>query len=328
MNILVTGGAGFIGSNTIDVLNTQGHNITVIDNLSTGDILNLISVINIHTNNSFFSDDITNLKSMEKIFKEGKFDAVYHFAAHMNVRESVENPIEDANTNIIGSLNILECCRKYGVKKVIFSSSGGTVYGKADLLPTPVSYLDKKPICPYGIAKLTIENYMNYYRNTYGIETIILRYGNVYGERQNPKSEAGVVSIFLKQMFNGVNPVIFGNGKQTRDYIYISDVVKVNVDMLDTDIEEQSYSIGYDESNIFNVGTGVETSVNQLFDILNEFFDNKYIKIYNDAKIGELERSCLNSYEMHRLLKFYPNEMKSIKDGLKQLHNNINKFKF
>lgn len=328
MNILVTGGAGFIGSHTAEVLQSLGHKVFILDNFSTGSMENIQFLDEWRL---FYGVNICDYEAVDKVFNNIyniKFDVVYHFAAHMNVRESVENPISDAQTNIIGSLNILECCRKYGVKKVIFSSSGGTVYGRASIIPTPVSYMDKKPICPYGIAKLTIEHYMNYYRDTYGIETIILRYGNVYGERQNPKSEAGVVSIFLEQMFNGINPVIFGNGKQTRDYIYIGDVVKINVDILDFEMEEYSHTDAEngDIINTFNVGTGIETSVDQLFDILNELFDNKYVKMYNEAKVGELERSCLNSYEIHHNLKFYQNQMKSVKDGLKQLYNNINKF--
>ena len=321
MNILITGGAGFIGSHTFDVLKNKGHKITIVDNLSTGSLNNLTNEGDV----VFHKTDINCLPELAKHFKNGNFDAVYHFAAQMNVRKSVDEPDIDAYTNIIGSLNVFRCCKDYGVRNVIFSSSGGTVYGEANLYPTPISH-PTLPICPYGISKLSAEHYANYYRSTFGLKIIVLRYGNVYGERQNPKSEAGVISIFMEQMVNGKTPIIFGNGEQTRDYIYVGDVAKINYKMLMSDQFLNSSKNKLDWT--FNVGTGKETNVNRLFDYINDLTGNKLVKKYSEAKLGELQRSCLKCTETNRLLDLDPGQMITIKDGLRMsLKNQMGGFR-
>ena len=304
LNILVTGGAGFIGSHTVDALIKLGHSVTVVDNLITG------KQENINSRAQFINCDITNKRQIDRIFRYERypFDVVYHFAAHMNVRESVDDPVNDAEVNILGSLNVLNLCHKYNAKKLIFSSSGGTVYGQSDTLPTQ-EHFDLKPICPYGIAKVTIEKYMEYYRKAYGMDIVILRYGNVYGKRQNPKSEAGVISIFIDKMSNNENPIIFGDGKDTRDFIYIDDVVKVNIDVI-------GKTSGINDFYIYNVGTGHEISINWLFHIVNDNFGGKFEEIHTEAKYGEIKNSCL---DVSRLMKkFEIKNFTSIIDGIKK----------
>jgi UDP-glucose 4-epimerase len=278
MKILVTGGAGFIGSHIIDQLIDNGHEVIIIDNLSTG------KKENINKKAKFIKMDICNPK-VKAVFKKEKFDYVFHLAAQIDVRKSVEDPITDAKTNILGSLNILENCKNFGVKKVIFSSTGGAIYGDAEIIPTPETY-PEKPISPYGICKLSVEKYLYYYHQIFGLNYIALRYGNVYGPRQNSKGEAGVVAIFLDKILSGKQPVINGDGKQTRDYVYVEDVAGANMLALESD------KIG-----IYNVGTARETDVNKLFSILNNNFQNKIKEVHGEAKMGEQARSCL-SFEL------------------------------
>ena len=302
MKILVTGGAGFIGSNLVKGLletNEEKHEIVVIDNLSTGLKENLFSEAR------FYRIDIRNKEKVYDVFKVERPDIVFHLAAHINLRESVKNPIEDANINVIGSLNLLEASKEYGVKKFIFSSTGGAIYGDTDLLPTPET-IEPRPISPYGCAKLGIERYLYYYYVNYGLKYTSLRYSNVYGPRQNPKGEAGVVAIFINSMLQGKNPVIFGDGKQTRDFVYVSDVVRANllamkyIDVVDT----------------FNISTAVETDINKLFWIINGFFGNKYEEIHKDGMPGEQKRSCLSYEKAEKILGWKPEI--DIEEGLKK----------
>ncbi|HZY10966.1 MAG TPA: NAD-dependent epimerase/dehydratase family protein, partial [Bacteroidota bacterium] len=224
MNILVTGGAGFIGSHVADACISSGHSVFIIDDLSMGkrEYLN--------SNAKFLKMDIRDEKVRE-VFQKEKFDVLIHHAAQMDVRKSVDDPLFDASVNIVGTLNLLENCRSSGVRKFIFASTGGAIYGEQDYFPADETH-PVRPCSPYGVSKLSIEKYLNYYHVVYGLNYICLRYANVYGPRQNPHGEAGVVAIFTSKMLSGDQPVINGNGKQTRDYVYVEDVVRANLSAL------------------------------------------------------------------------------------------------
>ncbi len=272
MKILVTGGAGFIGSHITDAYINLGHSVTILDNFSSGKRENVnpkAKVIEADINDDNISD----------IFKNEKFDVISHHAAQMNVRVSVDNPKFDANTNIIGSINVFEAAKQSGVKKIIFASSGGTIYGEQEKFPADED--DRKAPCsPYGISKLSTEHYLFYYQSVYGIDRVVLRYGNVYGARQNPHGEAGVVAIFINKMLSGEQPIINGDGLITRDYIYIDDVVAANVKALDSEV-----------NGIYNVTTGVETDVNHIFRRLKELTASRSEEFHGPAKAGEQRRS-------------------------------------
>ncbi|MEA3506800.1 MAG: NAD-dependent epimerase/dehydratase family protein, partial [Elusimicrobiota bacterium] len=225
MKILVTGGAGFIGSHIADRLIKEGHSVVILDNLYSG------KRENINKDADFVKMDIRD-KEVEGVFKEHNFDAVFHLAAQMDVRKSVEDPVLDADINIIGGINILQNAVKYGAGKVVFASSGGVMYGEcADRYPVESEY--PNPLCPYGDSKLALEFYLNFYRDNYGLQSAALRFGNVYGPRQDPHGEAGVVSIFSGRMLKDEEIYIFGDGKQTRDYVYAGDVVDANIKVMD-----------------------------------------------------------------------------------------------
>ncbi len=273
--ILVTGGAGFIGSNLVDALVEQGHEVSVVDDLSSGDKTNL------NPRAKFFELSL-NDKKLSKVFVNQKPDAVFHLAAQIDVRKSVADPVWDAECNIIGSLKLLELCREHKTKKIIFSSTGGAIYGDTNQCPTPESHLEL-PISPYGIAKLTIEKYLNFYHLIHGLNYVALRYANVYGPRQNTKGEAGVVAIFCDRLLQGKNPTVNGDGSQTRDYVYVADVVAANL-----------LALNSDKLGIYNVGTGVETSVNDLASRLKQAADVDIELNYGPAKAGEQQRSCLD----------------------------------
>ncbi len=296
MKILVTGGAGFIGSHIVDKYIELGHKVVIIDNLSTG------LLENINPSAKFYEIDI-NDDDILKIFEEEKFDIVSHQAAQMNVRFSVDNPKYDAMANILGSINIFEASKLTNVKKIIFASSGGTIYGEQLTHPADEKH-QAEPCSPYGIAKLACEKYLMYYANNFNIKPIIFRYGNVYGPRQNPKGEAGVVAIFLGKMLNNEQPIINGDGTITRDYIYISDVIEANLLPLNFDIE-----------GIYNIGTGVETDVNEIFDLSKELTNSNCQRFHGEQKIGEQKRSCI-SYD--KLLREYNWKPKyDFRNGLK-----------
>ncbi len=245
MKCLVTGGAGFIGSHLVDALLKQGHKVVVVDNLSTGVKKNL------NQSAIFYKADILGSK-VGAIFKREKPEIVFHLAAHIEARESVKNPIFDAKINILGSINILENCRKYGMERVVFISSGGEIYGGAEVIPTPET-CPLNPISPYGVAKLAVEKYLYSYCKMYGINSIVLRLANVYGPRQNPNGEAGVVAIFINKMLHNEQPFIHGDGRQTKDYIYIADVVEAIMLVMNKGIKTP-----------VNVATGKETSVRNI----------------------------------------------------------------
>ena len=297
MKILVTGGAGFIASQIADAYINKGYQVHILDNLSTG------FEKNINPKAHFIKSDISYPAILD-IFKKEKFDVVNHHAAQIDVRKSVNDPIFDANTNILGTINLLQACIKTGVKKFMFASTGGAVYGEQEYFPADEKH-PTNPVSPYGITKLAIEKYLFFYKNEYGLNHTILRYANVYGPRQNPFGEAGVVAIFTSKLLKNENPIINGDGKQTRDYVFVEDVVKANVVTLN------SLS-----SNIYNIGTGIETSVNQLFEKLNEIAGSKAVEKHGPSPKGEQARSVITSDKLFNEFHWKPSV--KIGEGLRK----------
>ncbi|TET51654.1 MAG: NAD-dependent epimerase/dehydratase family protein [Actinomycetota bacterium] len=296
MKILVTGGAGFIGSNVADGLIKEGHEVIIVDDLSNG------REENISDKALFYQVDIRD-KKLEDVFKSEKPDVVIHNAAQLSVRVSVKNPLLDADINIVGGLKLINICQKYKVRKIIFASSGGTVYGEQQTFPADEDH-PLAPISPYGVAKLSTEHYLYYFHKAYGLEYISLRYGNIYGPRQDPHGEAGVVAIFSKKMLAGGTPLINGDGLQTRDYTFVGDVVKVNI-----------AAIKSDYTGPVNIGTGVETDVVTLFNILKDASGKDIEEIHGPAKAGEQMRSVLDNTLVKKVLGWEPEI--SIEEGLK-----------
>jgi len=297
LKILVTGGAGFIGSHIVDALIEKGHKVVVLDDLSSGSVKNLPRKIR------FIKLDVRS-NNLGTLFLEEHFDAVYHLAAQMDVRKSVADPKFDASVNIIGGLNLLECCAKYDVKKVIFASTGGAIYGEQDYFPADEKH-PLRPLSPYGVAKLSFEQYLFYYKEIYSIDYISLRFANIYGPRQNPHGEAGVVAIFTTKFLNGEKPVINGDGKQTRDYVYVGDIVDANIRALD-----------YPGTGIFNLGTGIESDVNILFRQIRDLTGSDCEEVHGPAKKGEQLRSVLDNSLAKDVLGWEPKI--SLKQGLKE----------
>lgn len=274
MKCLVTGGAGFIGSHVVDALTKAGHEVIIIDNLFTGNFTNIHS-------GCFVKRDITS--SIEEVFAKYKFDCVFHLAAQINLRHSIKDPLNDANINIIGSLNVLNNCVKYGIKRIIFSSTGGAIYSPEASLPCTETS-EAKPESPYGLAKQTVENYLEFYRKSFGLSYTILRYSNVYGPRQNAKGEAGVISIFIDNALQNKNLHIFGNGNQTRDFIYVDDVVQANMVAMNSQLD-----------GIYNVSTNTQTSVNEIADKIMVLTDTRGTVEYDTPIAGELLHTQLSS---------------------------------
>lgn len=297
MKILITGGAGFIGSNIADRYLELGHEVVIVDNLVTGQRENIPPAA------TFYVIDITD-KALAEVFEKERPDVVSHQAAQMDVRKSVADPIYDATVNVLGSLNVLENSVKHGVKKFIFASTGGAIYGEQDYFPADEEH-PLRPLSPYGITKLTTEKYLYFYQHTYGLKYTILRYANVYGPRQNPHGEAGVVAIFTTRMLKGEQPIINGDGLQTRDYTYVGDVVKAN---------ELALTGG--DNRIYNVGTGVETDVNTLFRLLRELTGANIKEVHGEAKPGEQRRSVLDNSRIRKELGWEPSV--TLEEGLRR----------
>jgi UDP-glucose 4-epimerase len=297
MKILVTGGAGFIASQIADAFINEGHEVHILDNLSTG------FEKNINKKAHFIKSDISSPSILE-IFTKEKFDVVNHHAAQIDVRKSVNDPIFDANTNILGTINLLQACIKTGVKKFMFASTGGAVYGEQEYFPADEKH-PTNPVSPYGITKLSIEKYLFFYKHEYGLNHIILRYANVFGPRQNPFGEAGVVAIFTNKLLRNENPIINGEGNQTRDYVFVEDVIRANV-----------LTLNSGSSGIYNVGTGIETSVNELFKKLNKIAGSIAIEKHGPAPKGEQLRSVITSEELLREFNWKPSVI--IDEGLKK----------
>jgi UDP-glucose 4-epimerase len=295
--ILVTGGAGFIGSHVADALVAAGYEVAVVDNLSTGrrefvPPAALFSPYDIKAQESF------------ALIVDWRPQVIIHHAAQMSVRLSVEDPVFDAQENIFGSLNLFQAAVQAGVKKVIFASTGGAIYG--DQAPIPAQETDKAmPECPYGVAKLAIEHYLHFYHREFGIVPISLRYANVYGPRQNGLGEAGVVAIFIEKLLAGQQPIINGDGLQTRDFVYVRDVVAANLQALE-----------YPEPGIFNIGTGLETDIRTIYLKLQEFTGSPLGPVHGPAKPGEQRRSALNAGLAREKLRWQPRV--NLDEGLSQ----------
>lgn len=297
MRILVTGGAGFIGSHIVDTYLNAGHDVIVVDDLSTGKRENL------NPKARFVQADILDPAVRQLIVQE-KIEVLNHHAAQMDVRRSVADPLFDARVNILGMLNLLEGAREAGVKKIVFASSGGTVYGEQETFPATEEH-STRPICPYGVSKRTGEHYLYFYHVEYRIPYIAFRYANIYGPRQDPHGEAGVVAIFTLRLLAGEQPIINGDGKQTRDYVFVGDVARANLAALQTDY-----------TGPLNIGTGSETDVNQLFDYLRQLTGSSALEVHGPAKSGEQRRSVLDWGWAQQLLGWQP-EMK-IEEGLRR----------
>ena len=276
MKVLVTGGAGFIGSHIVDAALSKGHDVVVLDNLSTGD------KTKVHSRARFVEGDVRDANFVNALFLEEKFDVVNHHAAQLDVRVSVASPAFDAEQNIIGSVNLLQAAATTGVERFVFASSGGTVYGEQQVFPADETH-STEPISPYGVSKLSVEKYLGYFAHQYGLRYVVLRYTNVYGPRQNSHGEAGVVAIFCDRMLRGEGVVINGSGEQTRDYVYVGDVAHANVLAMDY--------LKNHERGVFNVCTNTEVTVNQLFHTLNGLMENRFKEEHGPAKRGEQFRS-------------------------------------
>lgn len=287
MNILVTGGAGFIGSQIADAYIKAGHNVIIADNMSTG----VKEFINPKA--KFYELDIRGEKISE-VFENHKIDVINHHAAQIDLRKSVEDPKYDVDVNVNGSINLLQNAIKYGVKKFIFASTGGAIYGEHDYFPADEKH-PTRPYAPYGINKNTIEKYLFYYNHVYGLDYVVFRYANVYGPRQNPFGECGVVAIFTDKMLKGTLPLINGDGKQTRDYVYVGDVVKANV-----------LALNAKGPVTYNIGTSVETDVNYIFDKVNEYAGTGYKENHGPPKKGEQRRSVLSYEKIKKELGWEP----------------------
>ncbi len=289
---LVTGGAGFIGSNLVDKLIENGYEVVVIDNLVTGkkDYINPRA--------KFYNVDITSADEVESVFNQESvktsIDCVFHFAAQIDVYASVENPFFDNKVNLFGGINILESCRKNKVRKMIFASTGGAVYGDTEEIPTTED-TEPNPLSPYGIHKLAFEKYLNYYYKVYAHPYCILRLANVYGPRQYKGGETGVITNFIDNTVNNRQSILYGDGNQTRDFVYVDDVVKAFIK-----------GAKQDNIGVFNISTGVETRILDIINIIETVTEEKMNLCCKNFKPGEQQRSCLNFSRAEQILRWTP----------------------
>jgi UDP-glucose 4-epimerase len=295
VKILVTGGAGFIGSHIVDALVELGHEVAVVDNLATG------FERNINPRARFYRLSISD-RELAEVFERERPQIVNHQAAQTVVTRSVAEPIFDAEQNILGSLNVILNCLKFGVDKIVYASSGGAVYGEPEYRPVDESH-PVNALSQYGISKHTVEHYLQLYNMEHGLNYAVLRYANVYGPRQNPQGEAGVVAIFAGKMLRGEQPTIFGQGDKTRDYISVGDVVAANILAMQSGRNE-----------IYNIGTGIETSDQEMFDALAELLGYKGAPHYAPMRKGEVLRICLDCSRAERELGWQPRL--SLREGL------------
>ena len=287
MKVMVTGGAGFIGSHLVDRLIQDGHEAVVVDNLSTGKRK--------HVNRAarLYKLDVQSPR-LERVFRKERPSVWMHLAAQMDVRRSVEDPIFDAQSNILGTINVLEQAVRHGSRKVVFASSGGAIYGEQEVFPAPESH-PTRPLSPYGISKLAGEFYLAYYQQYSGIQYVSLRYSNVYGPRQDPHGEAGVVAIFTQKMLSGEQPIVNGTGRQTRDFVFVEDVVDAHLAVMGKDVQ-----------GCYNVGVGEETSINELFGMLADLTKSGSKQVHGPAKKGEQARSVVDSTKLRQELGWEP----------------------
>lgn len=297
MKVLITGGAGFIASHLVDAYIARGDEVVVVDNLVHG------KRERVSPHATFYEVDICS-PQLADVFAAERPDFVSHHAAQMDVRKSVEDPMFDASVNILGGINVLEQCRKFGVQHLIFASTGGAIYGELEQVPAPETH-PIRPISPYGASKFAFEIYLFLYRYNYGLDYTILRYANVYGPRQDPHGEAGVVAIFGNLMLNGKRPTIFGDGEQVRDYVYVSDVVAANL-----------LCGPHVSGEVFNIGTGIATSVNDLFRIMRDIIGFADDAHYAPPRLGELAVSALDATKARQKLGWQPRV--SLREGLER----------
>ncbi len=288
MKILVTGGAGFIASHVSEGYIRDGHSVVIVDDLSTGKRENLPSAA------KFFECDITNFAEMERIIADERPDFINHHAAQMDVRRSVREPLFDARVNIVGALGLLELAVKYKVRKVLYASTGGASYGEVETVPVDENH-PTRPICHYGVSKLTLERYLFLYKYLYGLNYTVMRYPNVFGPRQNPHGEAGVIAIFALQMLRGDQPTIFGDGSKTRDYVFIEDIVKANVALLEKG-----------DGEILNLGSGVPTSDFQIFELVRTATHFNGDPRYAPVRPGEVAHIALSGQRAHDIFGWAP----------------------
>jgi UDP-glucose 4-epimerase len=297
MKVLVTGGAGFIGSHVVDRCVAAGHEVAVVDNLATG------SRERVHPRAELHVTDVRD-PQLADVFRRERPSVVIHHAAQAEVRRSVEDPRFDADVNVLGAVNLFECCRRFDVMRVIYASSGGAAYGDTDVVPTPEDHV-ARPASPYGVSKVTAELYLGCWSQMYGISALVFRYANVYGPRQSPAGEAGVVAIFAHRLLSGEQVVINGDGLQTRDYVYVGDIADANIAGLER----------ADASGVVNLGTGVETSVVELYDRLRAVAGVDLAPRHGPAKLGEQRRSVLDISRANEVLGWRPRV--SLDEGLR-----------
>jgi UDP-glucose 4-epimerase len=274
--VFLTGGAGFIGSHVAEALVGAGHQVVILDDLSSGRKENVPAHAELHVM------DVRS-EAAARLLRERRVEILVHHAAQMDIRRSVEDPRFDADVNILGLLNLLEAARRGGVRQVVFASTGGAIYGEQEAHPADEAH-PERPVSPYGVSKLASERYLYFYHRQYGLDATCLRYANVYGPRQNPHGEAGVVAIFLHRLLRGEQPVINGDGRQTRDYAFVADVVRANL-----------AALGRSGFAVYNVGTGVETDVNSLFAVVHRAAGCGPAAVHGPAKPGEQQRSSISS---------------------------------
>lgn len=279
MRILVTGGAGFIASHIVDAYVERGHDVTVVDDLSSG------RRENVNPKAELIVADLRDPKTAASL-RDGKFDLLNHHAAQIDVRISVSDPAADAELNIVAALRLFQSQIDAGLKKIVFASSGGAAYGEPQYAPQDEKH-PVTPLSPYGCAKLAIDQYLHYFRVVHGVRAVSLRYGNVYGPRQRKDGEAGVIAIFAGALMEGATPRINGSGDQTRDYVFVDDVVRANMAASELDLD-----------GIYNVGTGVETSVNEIYTMLRDAIGSETEAEHGPAKAGEQQRSVLTAAKL------------------------------
>lgn len=299
MRILVTGGAGFIASHVVDAYVDSGHEVVIVDDLSRG------AKKNCNSRARVWVADIRDRTAIDQIFMEEKPEIVNHHAAQMDVRRGVREPLFDAEVNILGSVNLLDAAVKYGTKRFIYAATAGAGYGEPKQIPVaedcPIN-----PITPYGISKHTVEHYLFTFNVLYGIDYVILRYGNVYGPRQSSQGEAGVFAVFFEQMLAGIQPVIYGDGSKVRDYVYVSDVTRANVAALELGTRE-----------IFNIASGVPASDYEVFCLARELIGKPNVECrYAPKRPGEIDQICLNVAKAKMVLQWEPKV--SLREGVQR----------
>lgn len=296
MKVLVTGGAGFIGSHIVDYLIKNKHKVVVVDNLSTGKEENINDLA------VFYKVDITDFKGLENVFNVERPDYVMHHAAQISIQNSITNPMLDADTNIIGTVNLLRCCVEFNAKKIIYASSAA-VYGNPLYLGIDEDH-SLQPLSFYGISKLTPENYIKVFCDLYDLKYSILRYSNVYGIRQDPKGEGGVVSIFVDKLLNKQQPFIFGDGLQTRDFVYVEDIALANL-----------ASMHSGDGETINISVNKPTSLIELLKIMNEICGTNIKPIYTEARPGDIKTSYLDNRKAREILSWKP--IYSLQEGIR-----------